>query len=180
MGVLHWLPSWAGPGRSRAFSPTSLRTPTYLPNSPALDLVALDFPSAPISKQWQQCRIQPPHLQIPTRPGYAPNATHPVTPHTPLEGFVSPLLEEMDATGPSSTYKFKNAQNLTGSTRNMSTGHGLLVGDAQTLDPRHEGGTGHNSRLPPETDAVVPECEPASCVKGRRPTFPSRRGEGRP
>lgn len=87
--------------------------------------------------------------KIPTRPGYAPNATHPVTPHTPLEGFVSPLLEKMDATGPSSTYKFNNAQNLTGSTRNMCTGHGLLDGDAQTLDPRHEGGTGHNSRPPP-------------------------------
>lgn len=134
-------------------------------------------------KQRQQCRFTlrisqyPPARDMPTCPQCNP---HGDPAHAHGGGVCFASLGQDGRDGDLPLLDLLRTNDLDGSTPNMGSS---LLADAQTWDPRHEGGTGRNcfSRPPPRpTDALAPECEPAACVKGRRSTVPSRRGERRP
>lgn len=61
-----------GRGQGPGLSPTSLRTPTFLPESPTPQPSPSWFPTSfPTLKTTAAMPIHPPHLPIPTRPGHA-------------------------------------------------------------------------------------------------------------
>lgn len=169
--TLHWLPCGDRDGDSHLTPNSDL--PPQLPSPHP------HGSQVPTSKTTAAMPTHPPHLQNIHPPRICPQCNPPGDPaHSPGGVYFASLGEDgRDGNLPDLQTQQLAESDLNGSTRNMGSSRWGCSDVGSAARGRHR------SQLlpsPPETDAVVPECEPAACVKGRRLTFPCRRGERRP